>query len=131
MQGTLLRKWYLEHVDPSQNKNKFFEISISQEDINSFVVYRRFGRIGTNTKAKPVGTPYSTYEAAEVAGQELVSKKRFNNKDVYDLKSDDVMARPLTAATRPKPAKAPEPEPFIIGQPEPVPEDFWGCINVA
>ncbi|MEZ9699089.1 WGR domain-containing protein [Vibrio sp. 10N.261.46.E12] len=130
MTGSLIKEWYLEHHSPRENKHKFYEVSICQEDMNSFTVYRRYGRIGSNTKAKPI-TTLSTYEAAEILAHETVSSKRYNNRDSYDLVSCKDMLPVSTPDNRPTPKAMPKQEPFVIEQTKPVSEDLWGCIQVA
>lgn len=130
MTGSLIKEWYLEHHNPSENKRKFYEVSICQEDMDSFTVYRRHGRIGSLTKPKAINT-LSTYEAAEILAHETVSSKRFNNRDSYELISSKDGLPVATPANRPTPKAMPKQEPFVIEQTKPISEDLWGCIQVA
>ncbi|WP_024605123.1 MULTISPECIES: WGR domain-containing protein [unclassified Pseudoalteromonas] len=127
MKDKIVCEWYLECIDSAANKNKFYEILIWFRD-NSFYISRRFGRIGTNTKAKEIHT-FKTIEAAQAKAQELVSGKRFSKKDQYTLvkqiDNSNVMDAPQIT-TKPK-ADVKQ----VVKQKKITDTDFWGGLSLA
>lgn len=127
MVSQLIYKWYLEHVNPSQNKNKFYSIVIYKTVNGNFEVLRNFGRIGSNPTFKPVAK-FATYAEALTKAEELVNAKRFSNKDTYDMVSKTDNTHLLNT---PKPVVIEPEKPFVIEPEKPVEDSYWSSLVVA
>lgn len=130
MADSIIKKWYLEHHDTAENKHKFYEVQVVERGVKDFYVTRRFGRIGTNTKPKEVES-FTYSESAMVKAEELVSAKRFSNRDRYTLVSQQEVNLPSDqqAAKLPKVAK---PKQTFKIEKEPEPDNnYWSSLRLA
>lgn len=131
MADSIIKKWYLEHHDTAENKHKFYEVQVIERGVKDFYVTRRFGRIGSNTKPKEVDS-FVLVESAMVKAEEIVSAKRFNNRDRYSLVSEKDVNAPSSQAAKSKPQQAAQPKPTFIIEKEPEPDNnYWGSLQLA
>lgn len=128
MKEQVVYQWYLEHTNSSENKHKFYEVSIVQRGIDSFAVTRRYGRIGTNSKQRDVDT-FSVFESALAKGQELVSSKRFSNRDAYSLMRE-TSPNEVVKGT-PAPQMVPSIPEIVIEEEPAVDDSFWTGLKLA
>ncbi|HFG1572316.1 TPA: WGR domain-containing protein [Vibrio cholerae] len=128
MKEQVVYQWYLEHSNSSENKHKFYEVSIVQRGVNSFAVTRRYGRIGTNTKPRDVDT-FSVFESALTKGQELVSSKRFSNRDAYSLLRESSPNEVVRG--KPAPQMVPVIPEIVIEEEPAVDDSFWTGLKLA
>ncbi|MDF4421833.1 WGR domain-containing protein [Vibrio parahaemolyticus] len=124
MADKLIHEWYLEHCNAAENKNKFYEIMIWERG-GKFYVARRYGRIGSNTKAKEIAE-FEQFESAEVKAQELVSAKQFSRKDRYTPVRNVRHNEPNSQAKATKPAKPVAPKKAVVSE-----TDFWSGMVLA
>ncbi|MCZ4310180.1 WGR domain-containing protein [Vibrio pomeroyi] len=131
MADSIIKKWYLEHHDTAGNKHKFYEVQVIERGVKDFYVTRRFGRIGANTKPKEVAS-FTWVESAFVNAEEIVSEKRFKNRDRYTLVSQQDVNEPSSEAAKPKPQQAAKPKPTFKIEKEPEPDNnYWGSLQLA
>ncbi len=120
--------WYLEHTNSAENKHKFYEVSIVQRGIDSFAVTRRYGRVGTNPKPRDVNS-FSIYESALSKGQEIVSSKRFSNRDAYTLLSTERPNELIKSIPAPK--VVPDTQENVIEDEPALDNSFWAGLKLA
>lgn len=131
MADSIIKKWYLEHHDTAENKHKFYEVQVIERGVKDFYVTRRFGRIGSNTKPKEVDS-FVAVESAMVKAEEVVSGKRFNNRDRYTLVSEQDVNAPTSQTAKPKPQQVAKPKPSFKIEKEPEPDNnYWGSLQLA
>lgn len=124
MKDKIIHEWYLEHNDSSINSHKFYEVLIWQS-ANRYSVTRRFGRIGTNTKAKEVAV-FSDFHSAQLKATSLVDSKTIKKSDPYKIIRD----KRINALTVPGSSKQEAPEVEIVIKEVPD-EQFWGGMALA
>lgn len=124
MKDKIIHEWYLEHNDSSINSHKFYEVLIWQ-NANHYSVTRRFGRIGTNTKAKEVAV-FADFNSAQLKATSLVNSKALKKSDPYKIIRD----KRINALTVPGSSKQEAPEVEIVIKEVPD-EQFWGGMALA